>query len=142
LNLRQQEHSLLRAYAVGLCLGNHSPYDAIPPLSQVLSPLEWHALLEDFQALNPFQPELVRAIVDQVAPLAEPANQPGSWREPPARPAGLQPPSEPRSAPQPMAASGQGAAPADANADTERERNAAGPNRRDLGALAGMFDGE
>lgn len=136
LSLRDQERSLLRAYAAGLCLGNHSPYDAITPLSQVLSAGEWEGLLADFEVLNPFQQELVRAIVDLVAPVTAPRSQPGSWRAPTPVPADMAPADAPLASPQPMAASGRGGAPADTVRDDDP------PNKRDLGALAGMFDDE
>lgn len=137
LSLQPQELSLLRAYAAGLCIGNHSPYDAIPRLTQVLSPTEWESLLADFQALNPFQPELVQAIVEQLEPVTAPRSSAGAWRgaTSPPLPPDLEPapPGEPSI--QPKAAASTRPSP-----PVPPEPGAA--NQRDLGALAGMFDEE
>lgn len=137
LALQPQELALLRAYAAGLCIGNHSPYDAIPRLTQVLSPTEWETLLSDFQALNPFQPELVQAIVQQVEPITAPRSSARVWQGAavPVPDADAEAsPSDERSVEPKAAASTQPSPPVDPEP---------GPaNRRDLGALAGMFDEE
>lgn len=135
LTLRQQEVALLRAYAAGLCMGNHNPYDAIPRLSQILSSTEWESLLTDFQALNPFQPELVQAIIAQVAPVTPPQ---GSTSK-----AGA---GQVQHQPADFEAKGRALSPesrAAAGARTPLAPETAqptAPNKRDLGALAGMFD--
>ena len=136
LSLPLHEMSLLRAYAAGLCIGNHSPYDAIPRLTPVLTSTEWETLLDDFQALNPFQPELVRAIVEQVEPVIAPRSSAGVWRRAEAPPApDLAPaPEEPSLQPK-AAASTRPRSP-------EPTLPEVGANQRDLGALAGMFDEE
>jgi hypothetical protein len=135
LTLRLQEVALLRAYAAGLCMGNHNPYDAIPRLSQILSPTEWESLLTDFQALNPFQPELVQAIIAQVAPVAPPQGSTSKAGEGQVQ---HQPPdfeAKGRAlSPESRAAAGQRTPVAPETAQPTA------PNKRDLGALAGMFD--
>lgn len=135
LSLQPQELALLRAYAAGLCMGNHSPYDAIPRLTQVLSPTEWETLLSDFQALNPFQPELVQAIVEQLEPVTAPRSSAGVWRD------AVPPPTDLDATPLPEASMDPKAA-----ASTRPSAAPApepGPaNHRDLGALADMFDEE
>lgn len=137
LVLRREEETLLRAFAVGLCLGTHSPYDAIPKLAKVLSPSEWEQLLDDLVALNPFHRDMVHAIVEQILPLRTPRSDADVWqsaapiaedlREPPRAPGAY--------AQEPLAASGR------AVAGTELPKTPAN-NVRDLGALAGMFDDE
>lgn len=135
LSLQPRELALLRAYAAGLCIGNHSPYDAIPRLTQVLSPTDWENLLDDFQTLNPFQPELVQTIVEQVAPITAPRSSARVWREAAPPPADLSRPPHEVPAIQPVAAASSRTSP-----EAPPETGAA--NKRDLGALAGMFDEE
>lgn len=137
LSLQPQELALLRAYAAGLCIGNHSPYDAIPRLTQVLTLTEWEVLLADFRALNPFQPELVGAIVNQVEPVLAPESSTGAWGRAQSPLAAdlasvlTEPVLEPKAAAStrslPVEPAPAGSSPA---------------NQRDLGALAGMFDEE
>ncbi len=134
LSVRTQELALLRAYSAGLCIGNHNPYDAIPRLSQVLSATEWETLLADFQALNPFQPELVQAIVEQVEPVVAPRSSTGQWRAAQPQPADFGAPTGTESPPEPRAAASTRPTPANLN-DEHRATN-----QRDLGALDGMFD--
>jgi hypothetical protein len=137
LQLRPEESRLLRALSTGLCLGNHSPYDAIPQLTPVMAPAEWQRLIDDFVALNPFQPDFVRLIVDQVAPVPpSPATERGPWRPVEAAPTPddfREPPQAKEPSVRPQAASGR------ADASTERTVEAA-TNVRDLGALANMFE--
>lgn len=137
LVLRREEESLLRAFAAGLCLGNHSPYDAIPQLAQVLSPSEWAELLADLVALNPFHPDMVHAIVEQVMPVTAPRSDAGTWQAaaPIAEDLRVPAPATEARVQEPLAASGRG------GASTEPPKAPAN-NVRDLGALAGMFDDE
>jgi hypothetical protein len=137
LQLRPEESRLLRALSTGLCLGNHSPYDAIPQLAPVMDPSEWQRLIDDFVALNPFQLDFVRLIVDQVAPVPpSPPTERGPWRpvEPTPTPEDFrEPPQTKAPSVRPQAASGRG------EASTGRTVEAA-TNVRDLGALANMFE--
>ncbi len=130
LSLRPQETSLLRALSAGLCIGNHSPYEVIPQLTQVLSPLEWNELLGDFAALNPFQPEFVQAITEQIQPIQTQRTSTDTWREatPVAPDLIVDEPDTDKHA-MPLAAAAKGA-------DTNET------NVRDLGPLAGMFEDE
>lgn len=132
LALRPQEATLLRAYAAGLCLGNHSPYEAIPQLRQVVTEAEWEELLSDFVSLNPFQPDFVRAIVEQLKPMATPRTEPESWRSAEPTPDDLLATAQTERASEPLAAAGRSGAGGDAQDET-------GTNRRDLGALNDMF---
>ena len=135
LQLRPQEASLLRAYSAGLSIGNHSPYDAIPHLSQVLSATEWEQLLEAFVQLNPFQPDFVQAIVEQIEPVTAPKSEARTWRS--AEPAAedlREPARSSEPARDPVAAS--------ARTPTPPEPEDPSTNVRDLGALSGMFDDE
>lgn len=137
LELRPEEISLLGVCAKSMCMGNHSPYESIPRLPQVSNPSEWERLLEDFVALNPFQPDVVNAIIEQVAPFAAsrseaPALRPAvtiaeDFREPPPAP-------EVR-AQEPLAASGQ-------RGTSVATSKAASTNIRDMGVLAGLFGDE
>jgi hypothetical protein len=129
LQLRPQEASLLRAYAIGLTIGNHSPYDAIPHLSSVLAAGEWEQLLDDFVRLNPFQPELVRAIVAQVEPITAPKSEAQTWRNAVPPPEDFREPDRPtvRDSTEPLAASSRRAS------VTPAEPEVQGANRRDLG---------
>lgn len=132
LTLHPQERALLRTYAAGRCIGNHSPYESIPHLASVLSATEWETLLDDFQALNPFQPDLVQAIVEQVLPVVTPRSSTGAWR-------GVMPtpPDEVRAPEKAPAATAMNSPQSDPLPPPP------GPaNQRDLGALAGMFDEE
>jgi hypothetical protein len=134
LTLLPEEVTLLVVFANGLRMGHHSPYDAIPQLTQALSPGEWALLIADFIALNPFQRELVAAIVETVAPIA---GDQGDWRPAAPLPDDLQesPAAVAPHAPEPLAASGR------------RTPSAAPPrepatNVRDMGVLASLFDDE
>lgn len=135
LELRPQEATLLRAYSAGLSIGNHSPYEAIPHLSPILSATEWEQLLEDFVALNPFQPEFVQAIVEQIEPITAPRSEARAWRSAEPTPEDLREPGRADdTVREPMAAS--------ARFPAEPEPKEEGTNNRNLGALAGMFDDE
>ncbi|MGE0402499.1 MAG: hypothetical protein AB7T06_37705 [Kofleriaceae bacterium] len=130
LSLRPQETSLLRALSAGLYIGNHSPYEVIPQLTQVLTPLEWNELLDDFAVLNPFQPEFVQAITEQIQPIRTPRTSTDTWREATPTPPDLivdEPDTDKHA--MPMAAAAKGAETTETNV-------------RDLGALAGMFEDE
>ncbi|MGH7271568.1 MAG: hypothetical protein ACREJ3_14150, partial [Polyangiaceae bacterium] len=137
LQLRPEESRLLRALSTGLCLGNHSPYDAIPQLTPVMDPGEWQRLIDDFVALNPFQPDFVRLIVDHVAPVPPSSvTERGPWRPVEVTPAPddfREPPRTKEPSVLPQAASGRG------EASTERTVEPA-TNVRDLGPLANMFE--
>lgn len=137
LELRREEESLLRIYSTSLCFGNHSPHDAIPQLAQVLSPSEWEQLLDDFVALNPFQLDMVRAIVEQVTPITTPRSETRTWQSavPIAEDLRESPPAIEMRAREPLAASGRG----DHAPDPPKTP---ATNVRDLGALAAMFDDE
>jgi hypothetical protein len=138
LQLRQQETTLLPKYAAGLSIGNHSPYDAIPQLAQVLGANEWEQLLEDFVRLNPFQPELVQAIVQQIEPITAPRSEAQTWRDAVPPPADLREsrgPSE-RPASEPLAASSR--RPSSASQAPAKPAT----NVRDLGAIPDMFEDE
>lgn len=135
LQLRPQEAALLRAYSAGLSIGNHSPYDAIPHLSQALSATEWEQLLDAFVQLNPFQPDFVQAIVAQIEPVTAPKSEARTWRSAEPTAEDLREParsSEP--ARDPVAAS--------ARTPTPPQPEEPSTNVRDLGALSGMFDDE
>ncbi|MFO0570175.1 MAG: hypothetical protein U0263_31315 [Polyangiaceae bacterium] len=136
LHLRPQEETLLRAYSAGLSIGNHSPYDAIPHLSQALSATEWEQLLEDFVALNPFQPEFVQAIVEQIEPVTAPRSQARTWKSAEPTPEDLR---EPTKSSEP---SRERAAASGRSTSVAPEPEQPGTNVRDLGALSGMFDDE
>jgi len=130
LSLRPQETSLLRALSAGLCIGNHSPYEVIPQLTQALTPAEWNELLEDFAVLNPFQPEFVQAITEQIQPIRMPRTSADTWREAAPTPPDLivdEPDTDKHT--MPLAAAAKGPEPNETNV-------------RDLGALAGMFEDE
>ena len=130
LTLRPQEIALLRALSAGLCYGNHSPYDAIPQLTQALTADEWKALLGEFVALNPFQPDFVQAIVTQIQPIQTPRADTDTWRDAVPTPPDLiadEPDTDKHQ--MPLAAAGKSV-----SADET--------NVRDLGALAGMFEDE
>jgi hypothetical protein len=133
LELRPQELALLRALAAGLCLGNHSPYDAIPHLTQAMTASEWDQLLDDFVALNPFQPDFVRAIVEQIQPVTAPKSAAQTWRDAAPTPEDLRDSPETDRAQQPLAASGKRGP----STEPAKEPEA---NVRDLGALKGMFE--
>jgi hypothetical protein len=102
-----------------------------------MDPSEWQRLIDDFVALNPFQPDFVRLIVDQVAPVpASPPTERGPWRpvEPTPTPDDFrEPPQTKEPSVRPQAASAR------EGASTERTVEAA-TNVRDLGALANMFE--
>jgi hypothetical protein len=135
LDLRPPELALLRAYATGLCLGNHSPYDAIPHLTQAMSAEEWERLLSDFVALNPFQPDFVRAIVEQIRPIAAPKSEAETWHSAVPLAEDLHDVA-PADAPvqEPLAAAGKhGTTTSESPKDSES-------NVRNLGSLSGMFE--
>lgn len=133
LELRPQELALLRAYAAGLCLGNHSPYDAIPQLTQVMTANEWEQLLDEFVALNPFQPDFVRAIVAQIHPVTAPKSAAQTWRDAAPTPEDLRESPRTERAQEPLAASGRRGASTEPGKEPEA-------NVRELGALRGMFE--
>lgn len=83
LSLRPQELTFLAALATGHCMGNHSPVDSISQLELALTREEWDALVEDFRALNPFQPDLVGAIAEQVSQFGSWPSK-GVWQSTPA----------------------------------------------------------
>jgi hypothetical protein len=137
LTLLPDEVRLLGVFANGLRMGHHSPYDAIPLLTHALSPSEWTLLIADFIALNPFQRELVAAIVETVAPITGMRSDQGDWRPAAPLPDDLQesPTAVTPHAHEPLAASGR------------RTPSVAPPrepatNVRDMGVLAGLFDDE
>ncbi len=135
LTLRPEEVKLLGTVSAGYVFGDHSPYDAIPQLEQVLSAEEWQGLIRDLHALNPFQLDVVRAIAEQVTPIADSRSEPVRRPAPPASPADLHALPPPEHKPVPLAAAGhrEPSPPKPASSTT---------NVRDLGALGDMFDDE
>src|SRR5262249_5827194 len=127
-----QELALLRAYSAGLCLGNHSPYDAIPHLTPVMNAGEWGQLLDDFAALNPFQPEFVRAIIEQIRPVTAPTSAAQTWRDAAPTPDDLRELQQTEREQEPLAASGKSGA-------TSEPAKSSETNVRNLGALKDMF---
>jgi hypothetical protein len=131
LTLRPTESALLRPYLEGLRMGIHSPDDAIRQLCDSLSSDQLTRLLVDFQALNPFFPEVVREIVERVVNSRRDVSQGATAR------------GEVDVASAPAAALDVGRTPQRiARTDVPQPQLSAPANQRDLGALAGMFDDE
>lgn len=140
LSLRPQELMFLAALATGLCIGNHSPVDPISQLELALTREEWDTLAADFRALNPFQPELVGAILEQVSQFGSWPSR-GAWQS-------ASPPSSRGDTPTPAAAR-RSAVSLDESLRPALLPKAAVPsegsetkNVRSLGALDDMFDEE
>ncbi len=134
LSLTTPEHARLRAFSASLCFGSDDLDDTILRLGQSLSPSECETLLEDFKALNPFHPELVETIVQQVEPITVPRSTAQVWRSAEPIPADLVQPQSEAPATEPRAASSANPGPPAAATEAESA------NQRDLGALAAMFD--
>jgi hypothetical protein len=141
LSLRPQELTLLRALATGLCMGNHSPFDAIPQLEIALSQDEWDTLIADFRALTPFQPELVSAIVEQVSQFGSWPSK-GVWQSMPATPSRVETSTQETAynAPSPSCEPAQADSPQKGATATDEKTET--KNVRSLGALGSMFDDE
>jgi len=134
LSLTAPEHARLRAFSASLCFGSDDLDDTIHRLSQSLSPTVWETLLEDFKALNPFYPELVETIVQQVEPITVPRSSAHDWRSVEPVPTDLAQPQSQTPAIGPRAASSTKPTPFTSATDPQSA------NKRDLGALADMFD--
>jgi hypothetical protein len=139
LSLRPRELAFLVALSNRLCMGNHSPVDAISHLETALTQDEWDRLIADFRALNPFQLELVSVITEQVSQFGSWPGR-GSWQNIPAASNPTEAPSVVRSSPTfPSAPGGTNPSSESTVVRTEKPESR---NVRSLGALDDMFDKE
>jgi hypothetical protein len=129
--LSASELSRFRAFSASLCFGSEDLDETMQRLSRSLSQSKWSTLLDDFRRLNPFHPELVEAIVQQVYALLGPDSRP--VMEPGAVDAAR--------SPQPTPETGRLAELSPQPASSTPSLDPLAANQRDLGALSGMFDG-